>query len=269
LWDHDSSGREVQAFLGHQPEMHSFGSESIWTFECYAKEIRPLIDLYASVNGLKTMASPFAKIISDELHSTLIIPSINLPQEQGENPVLTETGETSKSSPLKVINEATVSRIDQLRLFPEAKSYEKRSLDGKWASQRARVLVRQELDDRIFSAIEVDAQSINGEVTTGNKSNLNAGALLTEEEIKLLKEDLKNTIADKYPHDSLVANKLNEEVARYFQEKNRRGKSLTSAASINLTKTQPGPIEISFSRSLRAAGIHRKIWIQRVGTTWI
>lgn len=267
LWDHDSSGREVQAFLGHQPEMHSFGSESIWTFECYAKEIRPLIDLYASVNGLKTMASPFAKKISDELHSTLIIPSIHLPQEQGKNPVLTETGGTSKSSPLKVINEATVSRIDQFRLFPEAKSYEKRSLDGKWASQRARVLVRQELDDQIFSPIEVDAQSINGEVTTGNKSNLNAGALLTEEEIKLLKEDLKNTIADKYPHDSLVANKLNEEVARYFKEKNRRGKSLTSAASINLTKTQPGPIEISFSRSLRAAGIHRKIWIQRVGTT--
>ena len=46
LWERGCSGRVVQAFLGHQPELHVHGSSSTWSVEDVAARIKPKLEEY-------------------------------------------------------------------------------------------------------------------------------------------------------------------------------------------------------------------------------
>jgi len=46
LWENGSSGRLVQAFLGHQPELHVHGPASTWSVHDVAKQLAPRIESF-------------------------------------------------------------------------------------------------------------------------------------------------------------------------------------------------------------------------------
>ncbi len=52
LWESGLSGRSVQSFLGHQPEMHSFGAGSSWAPITWAEDVCPHIETYLVERGI-------------------------------------------------------------------------------------------------------------------------------------------------------------------------------------------------------------------------
>ncbi len=52
LWENGASGRAVQTFLGHQPELHSHGPSSSWSVRGWADGIEPSIQKYLVEYGI-------------------------------------------------------------------------------------------------------------------------------------------------------------------------------------------------------------------------
>ncbi|MFS2035558.1 hypothetical protein ACEN8I_16170 [Polaromonas sp. CT11-55] len=52
LWESGLSGRSVQTFLGHQPEMHSFGPGSSWSVTAWADEVSCHLERYLIESGI-------------------------------------------------------------------------------------------------------------------------------------------------------------------------------------------------------------------------
>jgi len=52
LWENGLSGRSIQTFLGHQPEMHSFGAGSSWSVTVWAHEVTPYLESYLIESGI-------------------------------------------------------------------------------------------------------------------------------------------------------------------------------------------------------------------------
>jgi site-specific recombinase XerD/uncharacterized protein YjiS (DUF1127 family) len=260
LWKNGCSGREVQTFLGHHPEMHSFGPESNMVFDAWVKEMRPVLDSYAARYELKVLASPFRNIISREIYASVVIPSLSLPtgqhltiEEMKRDEILKKSFVDIPGSSLTINQPDEISNViaDSAAIqqpVQQPKSYEDRHIDSNWAIARVRALVRQELDDIWFSE---------------NSVKINEG------DVKAIKAELNKKIREKYPNDLLVQRKLNAQLAEYLQHLNRSSDNNVNAASINLVKTKPGPIEIGFARALHIATLHNRIWTQQVGSTFL
>jgi len=52
LWESGLSGRSVQTFLGHQPEMHSFGPGSSWSVTAWADKVSCHLECYLIESGM-------------------------------------------------------------------------------------------------------------------------------------------------------------------------------------------------------------------------
>ncbi|MDO8651679.1 MAG: hypothetical protein Q7R66_05775 [Undibacterium sp.] len=261
LWEKGCSGREVQTFLGHHPEMHAFGPESSMVFDAWVKEMRPVLDSYAALNRLKVLASPFRKIHTREIYASVVIPGLSLPtgqrmtiEEMKRDEVLDESsfvdiffGDLNINQQHEIANVISGTAAIQ-QTVQKPMSYEDRHIDSSWAIERVRALVRQELDDIWFSENSVK---------------------IKEDDVKVIKAELKKKILEKYPNDLLVQRKLNAQLAEYLQNLNRSSDNKVTAASSNLVKTKPGPIEIGFARALHIATIHNRIWTQQVGSVFV
>lgn len=57
LWSSGLSGQQVEAFLGHNAEMHLFGESSSWSFIGWADQVRPKIEEYLSLRGWKEVTA--------------------------------------------------------------------------------------------------------------------------------------------------------------------------------------------------------------------
>lgn len=261
LWENECSGREVQTFLGHHPEMHAFGPESNMVFDAWVKNVGPVLDRYAERYRLKVMPSPFRRVHHHEIYSSILIPSLSLPtgqrmttDELKRDEVLDESSIANMSDSSLTINQQRdfpIVLVDSVEINHHEKkpmSYEDRHFDSAWAKARVRALVRQELDEMWFADSPVK---------------------IAENDVKVIKAELQKKIREKYPNDLLAQRKLNAQLAEHLQKLNQSSDNTVSAASINLVKTQPGPIEIGFARALHIATTHHRIWTQRVGSAFV
>lgn len=110
LWEASQSGSMVQAWLGHAPELHSFGEASTWSVQDWANEIRPHIQAYLTQRGLVYRPSPIV---------------------ERSTPNLTEPS-------------------DPPSFLPSSASYEGRAINSKFASNRALKVLRQMLPEDLL-----------------------------------------------------------------------------------------------------------------------
>lgn len=114
LWEQGCSGRTVQAFLGHQPEMHVHGPSSTWSVADVADRLRPELESY--------------------FHKEL---QIECPDKATWLPPATYPPLTA--SPHDPDNGVI------------APGYEGRKRENEWAAQRARTVIRRELSEYLLA----------------------------------------------------------------------------------------------------------------------
>jgi integrase len=107
LWGALKSGSKVQAWLGHAPELHSFGEASTWSVQEWAGELRPHIQQYLVERGLVYRSSPLVNPLQRFVKRFVGAPSLS----------------TSKAS------------------------YEGRAVNSKFAATRALKVLRQMLPE--------------------------------------------------------------------------------------------------------------------------
>ena len=126
LWEEGCSGRAVQAFLGHQPEMHAHGPGSTWSVLSLADLLSPKIELYfVKVLGLPKCAE---QVWRPSQH----FPYIAAAPHDPDNNVY-------------------------------APGYEGREREHEWAVQRARAIVRRELSEYFMAAMANGGGDTNGQ----------------------------------------------------------------------------------------------------------
>lgn len=77
LWSSGYSGHQVEAFLGHNGEMHSFGESSAWSISGWANEIRAWQEEYLELRGWKSIQlTPSAAKQSES--SVPTVPRLNI-----------------------------------------------------------------------------------------------------------------------------------------------------------------------------------------------
>lgn len=106
LWENGSSGRLVQAFLGHQPELHVHGAASIWSVHDVAEQLAPLIDRFFT-EQLRCPSPPTEKYFPSRFFPNVFTA-----------PQVSETGKV-------------------------APGYEGRERQKAWSQHRARAVIRQ------------------------------------------------------------------------------------------------------------------------------
>ena len=114
LWENGCSGRLVQAFLGHQPELHVHGPASTWSVHNVAHQLAPLVESFFK----KTLGCTSASIAT-------YFPSPYFP------------------SP----NTAPYQRGSEVH----APGYEGRKREKSWSQYRARSAIRQEIAASLLS----------------------------------------------------------------------------------------------------------------------
>ena len=116
LWKAGHSGRTIQAFLGHQPEMHVHGPSSTWSVLSLASRLNRSIEYYfLSVLGLPKC--------TDQIW----LPTQHLPSL-----------DASPHDPEKKVR---------------APGYEGRERENVWAEQRARSIIRRELSEYFIASM--------------------------------------------------------------------------------------------------------------------
>lgn len=109
LWERGCSGRLIQAFLGHQPELHVHGSASNWSVHDVAAKLKPHIKSFFSRLGLDDQPSP-------ESFPSPFFPPIRVPD-----------GKAQRGNSAGAVG------------------YEARAREKKWAQHRVISTIRQEL----------------------------------------------------------------------------------------------------------------------------
>lgn len=77
LWGALKSGSKVQAWLGHAPELHSFGEASTWSVQEWAGELRPHIQQYLVERGLVYRSSPLVNPLHRSVKRSVGAPSVS------------------------------------------------------------------------------------------------------------------------------------------------------------------------------------------------
>lgn len=115
LWEEGCSGRMIQAFLGHQPEMHVHGPASTWSVDHVAKTISPIIDSLF-INELKQQAPP-----SEDWCPSSCFPAFTTTSNH--------------------------THADGVTL-----GYEGRKREKAWLEYRAQAVLRQEISERLLAS---------------------------------------------------------------------------------------------------------------------
>lgn len=115
LWEKGCSGRVVQAFLGHQPEMHIHGAASTWSVLDVAKHITPVVQNFF-VERLQCRET-----IEGEYHPSADFPSLDASTLKGHSP-------------------------------HAAVGYEGREREKAWLEYRAQTVLRREISERLLAS---------------------------------------------------------------------------------------------------------------------
>jgi site-specific recombinase XerD len=239
LWEHGASGRAIQAFLGHQPEMHAHGPESTWSVQDLADMLAPKINAYFEIvlNQAReqkvTGRRHFSKAVKAMLDATpkMLIKS---PWTFPSNFVSLQTAASYPA------NEKPVP------------GYEGREREGAWAEQRVRAAIRREVSQYMLEGQEpTGAQPKEGDVTTQ----------FTPEDRQRIAERVRSELGS----DSVGLRKVNAALDKII-DKNLRARGLKVQPDPKYRLSSPGPIDINFSRALRCALVLRGMWEQNVGT---
>lgn len=115
LWEKGCSGRIVQAFLGHQPEMHVHGASSTWSVLDVAERITPVVQ----------------QILHDWLQCRETI-----------------NGEYYPSLDFPNLDDATSPGLSQ----QPSLGYEGRKREKAWLEHRAQAVLRQEISERLLAS---------------------------------------------------------------------------------------------------------------------
>lgn len=113
LWEKGCSGRVVQAFLGHQPEMHVHGAASSWSVFDVAEHITPIVQKIL-VEWLQCRES-----IEGDHYPSPFFPSLDDTKSQGTSP-------------------------------QTALGYEGRKREKAWLEYRAQTVLRREISERLL-----------------------------------------------------------------------------------------------------------------------
>lgn len=197
-------GREVQTFLGHHPEMHSFGPESALVFKKWADKLTPYLDKYAASRGLLPRQSPFARKKQENISSSLVTPSMHIGKA----------------------------------------AYEGRQLNTRWAIEIVKKIIHKKLKEMLVT---------------------NENLIMDQSDILEIEDSLRSEIREKFPINGDIEKKLKTQLEFELKKYQRKGQVKVTAASINLVRSNPGPIDIEFSRSLCISSAHHRIWCKRIG----
>lgn len=115
LWEKGCSGRVVQAFLGHQPEMHVHGAASTWSMFDVAEHITPVVQ-QVLVECLQC-----GETIEGKHYPSPDFPSLDDTTSQGPSP-------------------------------QTAVGYEGRKREKAWLEHRAQAVIRQEISERLLAS---------------------------------------------------------------------------------------------------------------------
>lgn len=115
LWEKGCSGRVVQAFLGHQPEMHVHGAASTWSVLDVAEHITPVVQ-QVLVEWLQCRET-----IEGKHYPSPDFPSLDDTTSQGPAP-------------------------------QTAVGYEGRKRERAWLEHRAQAVIRQEISERLLAS---------------------------------------------------------------------------------------------------------------------
>lgn len=115
LWEKGCSGRVVQAFLGHQPEMHVHGAASTWSVLDAAEHITPVVQNFF-VERLQCRET-----IEGEYHPSPDFPRLDDTTSHGLSP-------------------------------KRALGYEGREREKAWLEYRAKVVLRREISERLLAS---------------------------------------------------------------------------------------------------------------------
>ncbi len=207
LWEQGCSGRAVQAFLGHQPEMHVHGPSSTWSVLDVAEMLTPKIEHYCRTH----LEMP--KVLEKTWQPSRHYPSLKASPHDPENDVF-------------------------------APGYEGRKRENEWAKQRARAAIRREMSEYFLSATQSSGIQID----------------LTE------KKRIEERVKDELGSDPIALKKVNAEIEAHFDRLRRNPESQIEIVNRAYYLSAPGPVEISFPRSLQCALVLRSIWEKSVGT---
>lgn len=114
LWEKGCSGRVVQAFLGHQPEMHVHGAASTWSVLDIAEQITPVVQQVLA-EWLQCRET-----IEGEYYPSPFFPSLDDTTSDGLSP-------------------------------KRALGYEGRKREKAWLEYRAQAVLRQEISERLLA----------------------------------------------------------------------------------------------------------------------
>lgn len=141
LWEKGCSGRVVQAFLGHQPEMHVHGAASTWSVLDIAEQITPVVQKIL-VEWLQCRES-----IEGKYYPSPFFPSLDDTTSDGLSP-------------------------------KRALGYEGRKREKAWLEHRAQAVLRQEISERLL-APEIDP-TVAQELLTNDDQKRISERLATE-----------------------------------------------------------------------------------------
>lgn len=239
LWENGASGRAIQAFLGHQPEMHAHGPESTWSVQDLADILVPKINTY----------------LEDVL---------NLAREQkvsGRRRLSKAVKAMVDASPVKLVQspwtlprhfvslQAAPSDAENEKLGP---GYEGREREGAWAEQRVRAAIRREVSQYMLEGQEA---------TVAPPKEGNGTIQFTPEDRQRIAERVRSELGT----DPVGLRKVNAALDKII-DKRLRARGLTIEPNPKYRLSSPGPIDITFSRALRCALVLRGMWEQNVGT---
>lgn len=199
LWTDGCSGLEVDAFLGHNGQMHAFGESSSWSIAQWASNLRPIQESYLKKAGWR----PAQLLNQPTKISNKILPSV---------------------SP---------------RLETSSLSYEGRLRSKNNNRAIVRKLIRENLPDDWFQ---------------DEKSSITDTDLNT----------LKNRVRSMLEFNSSAVSLINLELAQQINEL-RAVIGTVDSPITNLTRTEPGPIEISSTRHIAIAKQLRIWWLRTIG----
>ncbi|MGI0034708.1 MAG: hypothetical protein ACRD98_02415 [Nitrososphaera sp.] len=129
--------------------------------------------------------------------------------------------------------------IPPLRISGEL-GYEGRQREREWAQQRARALIRREINEHVLFDDET---------------------VITEEDF----QEVAAKVRVELQYDPVALAQVAGELKKQLAAVRRRRTVTVSASSAYLGATAPGPVGIDFSRSLRCANVFRQLWELNVG----
>ena len=238
LWEKGASGRAIQAFLGHQPEMHAHGPESTWSIKDLAEMLTSTIDDYLQDVFSIAKEEPGAR----KRHVRKAVKAMVevAPKKHIKSPW---------SLPRHFVSlQAAPSETESGKLAP---GYEGRERESAWAEQRVRIAIRREVSHYLLEGQD----SIDSPHESRDRFTQ-----FTGDDQKRIAERVRAELGS----DPVGLRKVNAALDKII-DKSYRARGITVPPNPKYRLSSPGPIDINFSRALRCALVLRGLWEQNVG----